>query len=352
MQASQSWQMELERQPVEFLGRRAPELLQQARSDLAVFLGTAADNIVFVTNATTGLNIVARSLRLNQEDEVLASDHEYGALDRTWRFLSSKQHFKYINLPLSIPVTDTDRFVDDIWRGVTPRTKVLFISHITSPTALIFPVQDLCRRARAAGIITVIDGAHAPGQIPLCLNDLGADFYSGNLHKWLCAPKGAAFLYARPEMQELIDPLIVSWGWERDIPSRSRFVDYLEWMGTRDLSPFLSVPNAIAFQHEFHWDQVRKRCHALALDTQKRIADISGLEPLNANDDMWFAQMMTAPLPPETNLEQLKTNLYDDFHIEVPLVKWNNMALIRVSFQGYNSQSDADRLVWALQQLL
>ena len=352
MKAYRRWQNELERQPVAFLGRQATDLLRQARSNLAQFLGTSANNLVFVTNATVGLNIVARSLKLSDQDEVLASDHEYGALDRTWRFLALKQHFKYINLPVSLPVTNPADFVEDLWRGVSRRTRVIFLSHITSPTALIFPVREICRRAREAGILTVIDGAHAPGQIPLMLDELGADFYSGNLHKWLCAPKGAAFLYARPEVQTLIEPLVVSWGWESETPSDCQFVDYLEWMGTRDLSPFLAVKDAIEFQETYRWDQVRERCHALAAATQKQIVELTGIPPLQSDPDVWFAQMMTAPLPPQTDLAWLKQALYDTYHIEVPLIRWNEQALIRVSFQGYNTQSDADRLIAALKRLL
>ncbi|HET8707129.1 MAG TPA: aminotransferase class V-fold PLP-dependent enzyme, partial [Pseudomonadales bacterium] len=234
----QKWQRELEYQPTLFLGRRAGDLLEQSREILAAFLGTASQNLAYVTNATTGLNIVARSLALGPGDEVLATDHEYGALDRTWKFLAQKQGFKYINHPIPLPVSTPDAFIETFWAGVTPQTRVIFLSHITSPTALIFPIQEICRRAHNEGIITVIDGAHAPGQIPLSLDQTGADFYSGNLHKWLCAPKGAAFLYARPDAISRIEPLIVSWGYQSDHPSPSALVDYVEWQGTRDISAF------------------------------------------------------------------------------------------------------------------
>ncbi|MEM5775123.1 MAG: aminotransferase class V-fold PLP-dependent enzyme, partial [Anaerolineaceae bacterium] len=201
--AYQRWQAELEQQPVEFLGRRFAGLMQTARETLGEYLHTRPDNLVFVHNATQGLNIIARSLELGPQDEVLASDHEYGAMDRTWHFLAKKRGFKYINNPIPLPVTTPDDFVSAFFAGVTPRTRVIFLSHITSPTALIFPIQAICKRAREAGILTVIDGAHAPGQISLDLESLGADFYAGNLHKWLCAPKGAAFLYASPAGQHL-----------------------------------------------------------------------------------------------------------------------------------------------------
>ena len=211
----QRWQLELERQPVEFMARRFTGLMAESRAALGEYLGTHADNLVYTQNVTISINIVARSLKLGAGDEVLTSDHEYGAMDRTWRFLAKEHGFRYINQPVSL--ASKEALIDSFWSAVTPRTRVIFLSHITSSTALIFPVDEIIKRARAVGIITVIDGAHVPGQIPLDLDSLGADFYGGNLHKWLCAPKGAGFLYARPEIQHLLKPLVVSWGYEPEI---------------------------------------------------------------------------------------------------------------------------------------
>lgn len=350
-EAYQHWQLELEKQPVEFLGRRAVSLLHQSRTVLANYLKTEPDNLVYVTNATVGLNIVARSLQLSSGDEVLASNHEYGALDRTWQFLSAKSGFKYINHPLSLPVSSTD-FVDDFWQGVTPHTRVIFLSHITSPTALIFPIQQICERARQAGILTIVDGAHAPGQVDLNLEALDVDFYSGNLHKWLCAPKGAGFLYAHPRVQSLIEPLVVSWGWHSEMPGSSQFVDYLEWQGTRDISAFLSVPDAIRYQSGSKWHGVRERCHAHALETQQRITRLTGIPPIHDAEDTWYKQMAASPLPPATDITQLKARMYDEYQVEVPLIEWNGLKLIRYSFQAYNSARDIDALITALETLL
>jgi len=346
----QRWQMELERQPVEFMGRRFTGLMAEARAALGAYLGTHADNLVYTQNVTISMNIVARSLQLGTGDEVLTSDHEYGAMDRTWRFLSKERGFKYINQPVSL--ASKEAFVHSFWSAVTPRTRVIFLSHITSPTALIFPVDEIIKRARVAGIITVIDGAHVPGQIPLDLDSLGADFYGGNLHKWLCAPKGAGFLYARPEMQHLLKPLVVSWGYESETPSASTFVDQQEWWGTRDIAAFLSVPAAIQFQQKNHWDKVREASHILAQDVQQRICELTGLAPLHAQAEGWFAQLTAAPLPADTDLAALKARLYDEHRIEIPLIAWNNMKLIRVSIQGYNSKRDVDHLLRALTVLL
>ena len=345
----QNWQRELERQPVEFLGRRAAERMRQSREALATYLGTAAENLVYVTNATTGLNIVARSLALGPGDEVLTSDHEYGALDRTWRFLSRKRGFTYTNQPVRVPIASAAELVETFWSAVTPATRVIFLSHITSPTAVIFPVEQICRRARAAGILTVIDGAHAPGQIVLDLDTLGADMYSGNLHKWLCAPKGAAFLYARPEVQRQIEPLVVSWGWESDTPSPSRFIDEQEWTGTRDLSAFLSVPAAIQYQQEHDWPRVRAVCHSLLQTALQRVSQHDALSMLYPDTPEWYSQMGVAQLPPQTDIIALKTRLYDEYRVEVPLIEWNGHKLVRVSIQAYNTPEDVDRLLEALQ---
>ncbi len=350
-EAYQSWQSELERQPVEFLGRRHDELMAAARSVLAKYVNTTAENVVYTQNVTISVNIVARSLELGAGDEVLASDHEYGACDRTWRFLSRQRGFTYTNRPVRMPPASPESLVDDFWQGVSGRTRVIFLSHITSPTALLMPVEEICNRARAAGILTLIDGAHAPGQLPLDLPGLGADFYGGNLHKWLCAPKGAGFLYARPEVQSLLQPLVVSWGYESERPSGSTFIDYHEWWGTRDIAGFLAVEDAIRFQRDHDWPKVRRECHALVGQALAGIAEITGLPALYPNDS-WYVQMGAADLPPQTDIDALKSRLYDQYRIEVPLFDWNGHKLIRVSVQGYNEPGDIDRLLLVLQQLL
>lgn len=347
----QRWQLELERQPVEFLGRRFNDLLQQARQALAEFVGADADEVVYVTNATVGLNIVARSLPLQPGDEVLATDHEYGALDRTWRFICGKRGARYVRQAVPLPIESAEQVIEAIWSGVTPRTRVLFISHITSPTAIILPVAELIRRARTAGIITVVDGAHAVGQIPLDLSLLGADFYSSNCHKWLNAPKGSAFLHARREVQHLVEPLVVSWGWQSDRPGPSRFIDEQEWQGTRDIAAFLTVPAAIRFMQEHDWSRLRRACHELVRYARRRIGALTGLLPLTPDSPAWFAQMASLPLPP-CNAETLKQRLYNEFHIEVPIINWNERQFVRVSIQAYNTQADVDALAEALQTLL
>jgi len=238
----QEWQRELETQPVEFLSRRVPTLLQDAREALASYLNCPAEDLVYFPNPTTAINMVARSLDLSPGDEILTTNHEYGAMDRTWRFIAEKTGAKYINHPFPLPVSSPVDFINQFWKGVTPKTKVVFLSQITSQTALTFPVSEICARAREDGILTIIDGAHAPGQIHVDLTALGADIYTGACHKWMCAPKGAAFLYASIEIQSWLEPLVVSWGYQAEQPGESQFIDYHQWQGTRDIAAFLSVP--------------------------------------------------------------------------------------------------------------
>ena len=344
----QRWQRELERQPVEFIGRRFDGLMGDARAAIAQFLNTDADNVVYVQNATSGLNVIARSFPLEQGDEILTTDHEYGALDMTWEWMCGKSGATYRKHAVPVPVTNHADFVESFWNAVTPKTKIIFLSHITSPTALIFPVKEICARAREAGILTVIDGAHVPGHIPLDLTDLGADIYSGNFHKWLCAPKGSAFLFVRPEQQEWVESLTVSWGWRGD----STFVSRNQYQGTTDVASYLATPAAIKFQQEHDWPTVRARCHALARQARERISERFDMPPISPDEpDEWIGQMVSCPLP-TTDIETLKTRLYDEFRIEVPFGSWQGYNWVRVSFQGYNDEADLDRLIEALEKSL
>jgi isopenicillin-N epimerase len=356
----QKWQRELEAQPVEFLGRRFRGLMESARDALGNYLGTSGDNLVFTTNVTESLNIVAHSLELGPNDEVLSTNHEYGALDRTWKFLAKERGFTYINFPV-YPLSagqDDDSFEEYLWSGVSQKTRLIFISQITSPTAVQFPLSKVLGKARARGILTVIDGAHVPGHIPLRLDEFGADFYGGNLHKWLCAPKGSGFLYARPEVQQLLKPLIISWGYEPEAPGKYPFIDLHEWKGTQDIAAYLSVPSAIQFHLEYITDSIRSECHQLlmqacnriqALTNISRLCFFASIEDLSKRQPL---QMAVMPLPDALDLAIIKTRLYEEFGVEIPLIDWNGRKLIRVSVQCYNNQKDIDRLLFALARLI
>ncbi len=347
----QQWQRVLETQPVDFLGRRFNDLLYQSREELATFLKVDPLDIVYVPNTTYAINTVARSLNLSLDDIVLTTDHEYGAMDRTWSFLASKSGFSYLPVCLPDPIPDIEELVKVFKDKFSPNVKALFLSHITSSTAVVFPIKQICQAAHQAGILTIIDGAHAPGQIPLDIESLGVDFYAGNLHKWLCAPKGSAFLWASRPVQHLIKPLVVSWGYQSDHPGPSRFIDLLEWSGTTDISAYLAVPDAIRYQKTHHWDQVQTTCHQKADQLNKSIQKLTELPSLCCNESQ-FAQMFSARLPGFVDVDEMKKRLYGTYHIEVPLHRWRGNNLIRVSIQAYNCDEDLSRLLDALSQMI
>jgi isopenicillin-N epimerase len=323
-EAYQRFQRELERQPVEFmaLGRRFPELIDEARCRLAAYVGAERDSIVFATNTSAAMNTVIRSLDLRAGDEVQLGDAEYGGMELLWDFVARRTGVVLERRPFA-----------ELDPG--PRTRLVFCSHIEWISGRVNDVASLCARARAAGALSIVDGAHAPGQIDLDLEAIGADVYVGNCHKWLCAPKGSAFLYARQEAQALIDPLVISWDWVEGAAFHERH----RWQGTRDPSAHLAVPAAIDFQAEHDWPAVRARCHALL----ERVRDEIALEPLT--DD--FVQMLGFRLP-VTDGAAFKRDLYDRHRIEVPVVETKDGCTMRVSIQAYNDDADADALVAAL----
>jgi len=352
--AYQAWQRRLERQPVLFLGREHDSLLQESRAALGAYLNASADDLVYIPNATHGVNIVARSLNLKPGDEVLTTDHEYGACDLTWEFVCGKSGAKYIHQPIDLPVQTQEEIVHQFWTGVTERTRVIYLSHITSPTALRLPIEPICALAKERGILTVIDAAHAPGQIPLDLQALGADIVFGNLHKWVMAPKGAAFLYARRETQPILEPLVVSWGFGGNSPfeNGSRFVNIFQWTGTRDPSAALAVPEAIQFMEEHDWESVRKECNSLLTHAIERVCNLVKMPPLYPLDGSFFSQMAIAPLPPEVDIAALKSWLYEECKVEIPLIQWRDRKFVRVSIQGYNAMEDVDALLSGLERFL
>ncbi len=350
----QAWQRQLELQPVQFLGTELDDYLYQAREKLGKYVNCSVSDIVYIPNATHGVNIIARSLKLDPGDEILTTNHEYGACNFTWEHLCSKTGAIYKRQPITTPFVSQGQILDQLWAGVTPKTKVIFISHITSPTSLTMPVQMICQRAKQADILTIIDGAHAPGQIPLDLATIQADFYFGNCHKWMLSPKGAGFIYAHPKVQEIIEPLIVSWGYQSrsNAPRESTYVDFLQWSGTRDPAAALSVPAAIAFMKEYHWEEVRVSCHQLLRIAMDRIGNLTGISPLYSIDSNFYHQMATIPIPRVNNLHDFKNRLLSEYKIEIPLIEWENQHFIRLSIQGYNTLADVDQLLSALNNLL
>lgn len=339
----QAWQLELERQPVDFLLRRRPEMMGQARGRIADYFNIGSDEIVFVVNATTGLSRAVRSLPLQPGDEILTTDHEYGAVNRLLDFVAGRAGARVVRSRVRLPYTSDEVFVDDLFADASGNTRAIVISHITSPTSLIFPVAQVCQRARKRGILTIIDGAHAPGQLPLDLAAVGADMYSGNFHKWVCAPKGSGFLHVRPEHHRLIDPLAVSHG----LFEGSSFVERNEWLGTQDIAAFLTVPAALDYQAEHNWPDVIAECHQLAVLAQTLLCQHYRLRPLSENQ---FSQMVTIPLP-GCDVDALQRRLLDEYRIEAPLGCFADRCVIRVSVGAYNRLDEIERLFDALKRL-
>lgn len=356
----QAWQLQLERQPVAFLDplRGYGRWMKDAREALAAYLGADPADLVGQVNATAGLNVVMQSLPLGAGDEILTADHEYAALDKTMAYVARRTGARIHRVAIPLPLTEEATFTEALLAAITPRTRVIFLSHITSATALRLPIERIVAAARARGIWSVIDGAHTPGHIPLDLDALGADFYAGNCHKWMMAPKGAAFLHVRREWQGLINPLVISHGWTEDMhePGRigefgnSPFIDSLEMQGTRDPAAFLTVPAAIAFAQAHGWDGVRARCRELIDQTEARVAALTGIAPFSS--PAFRAPQMASLRLPRTDPKALQTALLERHGIEMPCFDWQENSIARVSAQGYNSAAQMDHLVAALTDLL
>lgn len=352
--AYQNWQTRLERQPVQFIVGEMLFELKGARRILGNYLNADADDLVYVPNATFGVNIIARSLSLNPGDEILTTDHEYGACENVWNFVGRKNGATLVKQSIPLPLASPMDIAEQFWRGVTSKTKVIFISHITSPTAVSLPVDIISKKARQEGILTVIDGAHAPGQISLDVKAIDPDFYIGNCHKWMLSPKGAGFLYTRRELQSLVEPLVVSWGWGENSPftSGSKYLDCLEWSGTYDPSAYLSVPAAIQFQEEYNWPEVQRGCQQILAEGFQKINELTGLDSAYTSEAEPFVQMAVLRLPHLRDIPEFQAELLEQYRIEVPCIEWNGQPFIRISVQGYNTQEDLDALVQALGELL
>ena len=345
----QYWQRELEKQPVKFFTKILYEKLENSRKKLSNFIGCDHDELIFFQNPTTAVSNIICNLNLQSGDEVLMSSHEYGALIRSWVEWGVKKNIKIVQQEVKLPLTTENEFIESIWRGVTPKTKVVFLSHITSATGLIFPVEKIISMAKQKKIMTIIDGAHVPAHISLNIHKINCDFYAGALHKWLCAPKGASFLYVKKEHQARVKPLIYSWGKEGDDPGPSEFLQDFQWQGTRDMAAFLSIPSAIDFYHDY-LEKNLKLCRKNIKYAFKNLELILKTEPISNGGD-WIAQMVSHPLPKSAPLD-LKEILYNQHKIEIPIFKWGNRMYIRISMQIYNEKKEVDLLLSALSGII
>lgn len=347
MKVYQNWQLDLEKQPVEFLARRRVALLKESRQILAKFLNCASDEIVYLTNATTALNIIAHSLNLQAGDEILSTDLEYGAMDRMWQIICQQKSANYRRVKTIFPLKH-EQFVENFFKNVNPYTKAIFMSHISSSTALLLPIKQIVDKARNFGIITVIDGAHVPGHLSFDLTDLSPDFYTGNCHKWLFAPKGAAFLYAKKSMQYLLKPFLISWG-RNEFVSNSAFIDEFEYQGTRDIAPFLSVPASIKFRQQFLTQSIKTKIHQMLEYIKFEFTQIFKTDAI-INQISENMQMYAHPLPVDINPQLLQTTLYDKYKIEIPINIHNNVAYIRISLQIFNELDEIHILLEVLKK--
>ena len=341
------FQKKTEYEPVKHLAYDIYQYLKESRSALSEYVNCHVDDIAYFPNPSTALNTLIRSLDLKEGDQILTTNHEYGALDRTWRFISKKRGCEYIKLEVEIPFTDKTLIIDSFRRSINKNTKVIFLSHITSATALILPVKEIIELAREHNILTIIDGAHVPAHIDLDIKKLDPDFYCGACHKWMCSPKGVAFLYVKREHQERMEPLVVSWGYEAENPSDSQFLDYMQWQGTNDISAYLTIPDTIEFLRKHNWKEKAQHCRALNLWAKKEICN--ALDTYATGDDQFLGQMTTIAFKLEDPLQE-QIDFYTQYKIQLPFIKWNDKTFFRISLQVYNSKEDINYLIKSLLQ--
>jgi isopenicillin-N epimerase len=355
----------MEAEPVRFLDLELPGLLDQARAEVGRFLGADPAGLAFVPNATTGVNTVLQSLRFDPGDELLANDHEYNATLNAMRAVGARDGASVVVARIPFPIRDAGEALDAILAAVTPRTRLVVVSQVTSPTALILPVEPLVAALAERGIDTLVDGAHAPGMVPLNLDRLGVAYWTGNGHKWLCGPKGAAVLWVRADRRERIHPLVVSHGANAPIVDRSRFRLEFDWTGTPDPTAYLALPAAIDWMAALPggWPAIMAGNHELALAGRDRLAAALRIDP-PAPDSMLgsMAALPLAGVPDEAAARELNRRLLDEDGIEVPIGPWPVRAaradgvapriLVRISAQRYNEPADYDRLASALERRL
>jgi isopenicillin-N epimerase len=347
----QDWQRVLEAEPVQFIAFDGYQYLADSRAVLAKFLNCAdKDDLIYVTNPSFAINMIAKSFPLEAGDEILATDIEYGACDRTWEYYCGKKGATYRRQKINLPITTKEKFIEDFFKGCNEKTKAIFISHITSATGLILPAEEICAIAKAKGLITIVDGAHAPAHIPLDLSKIQADFYTGACHKWMMAPKGCSFLYATKLVQPICDPMIVSWGYQALKPSHSTFLDYHQMIGTRDFSAFLTVATCIEFMEQHNWKAVGQQCHQMVLAHAPRFFSLMNSSPISPLNSEWIGQMISIPIQ-TPDPEKLQRTLFLEYKIEVPIMRQGNDVYLRYSINAFNTVDNLDALYNAIKEI-
>lgn len=346
----QFWQNALEREPVQFITKTAPEALSVSKQALAKYIGCDTEDFFFIPNPTMAVNQVVKSLNFQRGDEVLSTNLEYGAIDKTFEFYSKKNGFTYRKQNISLPLVSKEKFIEEFWKGYNEKTKAISIGQCTSATALIFPVKEICEKAKELGLITIVDGAHIPGHIPLNLHEIKADFYTGTLHKWLLGPKGSTFLYVNKNFQNRLEPLIISWGYEAAKPTKSKFLEENEMQGTRDISAFLTAPAIMNFFEENEMEQRQAECRKVVLEQYPQFCELLRTEPLSPVTEEFLGQMCSIPIKTE-NPVALKETLYNDYKIEIPVMFARDQTYLRISYQVYNTIDDLEYLKETIHKL-
>jgi isopenicillin-N epimerase len=352
------WRERMEREPVLFLARQIDELLEEVRQALAAFLNADPNGIALVNNATAGINAVLRSLDLDQHDELLVTNHEYNASRNTLDFAAALAGSKVVVVDIPFPIASPDLVVERVLEKVNDRTRLLLIDHVTSQTGLVFPVERIVAELNARGVDTLIDGAHAPGMLALDLRAINAAYYTGNLHKWVCAPKGAAFLYVRENRRATVRPTSISHGATSDRRDRSRYLLEFDWTGTDDPTALLSAPESLRVMASLAgggWPEIRRRNRALALQARDILIDALQIEK-PAPDEM-IGSLAAVPIPDSPYAthslfgnDPIQDVLFDKYRIEVPVMLWPRgpKRVLRVSAQLYNETAEYERLAGAL----
>jgi len=353
----------IEREPLIFFDHDYLGELDQARTVLAGFLGARTDDLAFVVNASTGVNTILRSLELERGDQLLVTDHEYNACRNAIDAVAEERGAEVVVASIPFPLSSESEVVEVVLEKVTPKTRLLLIDHVTSQTGMVLPIERLVHGAQARGVDVLVDGAHAPGMVPLDLDSLGATYYTGNLHKWVCAPKGAAFLHVREDRRDRVRPLVISHGANAKPVKRSRFHLEHDWTGTRDPSAWLSVPAAlreVESMVEGGWEEVRRRNRTLALEGRDILCDALGIDA--PCPDTMIGSLASLSLPDGDSgsvnelfpFDKLQDRLLKEYRIEVPVIAWPAppRRLVRISAQLYNRRPQYVALAEALQKIL
>lgn len=363
LETQSGFRAQMEAEPVRFFARELPELLDSARSTLAGFLGADADGLAFIVNATTGVNTALAAISLGSGDEILVTDHGYAACRNAVEVTARRAGAHVIEARLPFPINAPEEVLETILEGITPHTRIAVIDHVTSPTGLVFPVRDLVRELESRGVTTIVDGAHAPGMFELDLTEIDASFYTGNCHKWLCAPKGAAFLHVGANWRDRTHPLVTSHGASAPLGDRSRFRLEFDWTGTGDPSPWLSVPAAIETLQAMvpgGWPGIFDRNRRLVLEARTELCSSLGVE--SPAPDIMIGSLAAVHLPAENDtyppaveeIDPLQERLFREDAIEIPVTFWSDprRRAVRISAHLHNTLEQYRYLAAALTRIL